>query len=192
MSVSHSGESNHFFGSRHTDETKRLIGEKSKARMQGSNNPFFGRQHTPEVRKKMSESRAKGIAEGRIPNTNGYGTKSWYVSTKTGERTYCDSLLEKFRMMQLDADPNVISWTKKHGIKIPYESDKWHNYVPDFLITTSSGDRMIEEVKGRDLHAQAKHEALRTYCVINGLSYRWIDQTMLEQQGYRTFVESQR
>lgn len=191
MSISHSGERNHFFGLRHTDVTKRMISEKSKERTQGSNNPFFGKKHSIETRKRMSESRAKGIAEGRIPNTNGYGSKSWYVSSKTGEHVYCDSLLEKFRMLQLDVDPDVVSWTKKHGIRIPYVTDKQRYYVPDFLITTSSGDQLLEEVKGRDLNAHAKHAALKTYCNENGLNHRWIDQTMLEQQGYRTFVENQ-
>lgn len=136
--------------------------------------------------------RKKSIANGRIPNTNGYGTKSWYVSTKTGERVYCNSLLEKFRMIQLDADQNVKFWTKKHGIKIGYETDRYRNYVPDFLITLISGDRLIEEVKGRDLHAQVKYKALKVYCVSNGFGCRWIDQAKLEQQGYRTFVEEQR
>ncbi len=192
MSVSHLGERNHFFGKQHTIATKAMIGEKSKVRTQGSDNPFSGRNHTSETCKRMSETRAEGIASGRIPNTNGYGSKSWYTSTKTNEHVYCDSLLEKFRMLQLDADPAIRTWTKRHGIKIPYVTDKQRHYVPDFLIITSSGDQLLEEVKGRDLNAQAKHEALKVYCDMNGMSYRWIDQTMLEQQGYRTFVESQR
>ena len=193
MSESRTGSGNSFFGRKHDEETRRKIGDATLNRNQsGDRNPFYGHRHSLETRKKMSTSRAKGIAEGKISNTNGYGTKSWYSSSKTGERVHCDSLLEKFRMIQLDNDSTVLTWTKKHGIKIPYVTDRQRNYVPDFLITLTSGEKLLEEVKGLDKNAQVKQEALMLYCSNNNMSHRWIDQTLLEIQGYRTFVEEQK
>lgn len=182
---------NHFFGKCHSEETKKHLREVHPD-FSGEKNPFYGKTHSIETRKQMSESRANGIANGRIPNKNGFGTKSWYHSTKTNEDVYCDSLLEKFRMIQLDHDPCVTYWTKKHHIKIQYLDTKQRNYVPDFLITLTSGELILEEIKGYDIRANVKYEALKRYCLEHGLKYNWIDQAALENEGYRKFVESQR
>ena len=191
MSLAHTGEKNHFFGQKHSEHTRHLIGEKTTQRNQiGERNAFFGRQHSTETRVRMSKSRAQGLASGRIINTNKYGNKSWFVSNKTNERVRCDSTLEKFRMMQLDNDPNVRNWTKQHGIKIPYVFDgSVKHYVPDFLIITITDEKILEEVKGYDVKAREKLEALLKYCAENDLIARWVTQTELEQQGYRKFKD---
>ncbi len=137
----------------------------------------------------MSNSRALGIANGSIPNTNGFGTKSWYVSTKTNEKIFCDSLLERFRFIMLDNDPNVKTWTKQHQLKIEYEfNDEIHRYVPDLYVTLTSDEILIEEIKGYDKRSELKEKALEKYCLENKIRYRWITQTQLETLGYREFV----
>jgi len=192
MSVSHSGEKNHFFGKTHSELTRQIIGVKTRERDQsGKRNPFFGRQHSSETRTRMSKTRADGLASGRIINTNEYGNKSWYVSSKTNERVRCDSTLEKFRMIQLDRDVTVSDWSKRHGIKIAYLfNGEVKHYVPDFLITTITGEKILEEVKGYDVKASQKYQALQKYCEENCLTARWITQTELERQGYRNFKEN--
>lgn len=192
MSENRKGEGNSFFGKTHSSETRQKISEKSREHSSKFGNPFLGKVHTEETRKKMSNSRAVGIANGTISNTNGFGTKSWYESPKTGERVYCDSLLEKFRMIQLDNDSSIQSWTKKHGLKIQYEfHGKFVNFIPDFLLTLTTGEKIIEEVKGFDIRAISKRKALEKYCENNNLKCRWIEQHELEIQGYRQFVMDQ-
>lgn len=58
------------FGEKHTEETKRKIGEKTKERV-GEKNPFFGKLHTEETKKILSMKR-KGKYTGRNhPNWKG-------------------------------------------------------------------------------------------------------------------------
>ena len=53
-----------------------------------------------------------------------------------GESAY-DSLLERDYMRELEQTGGVVSWTKDHGIRIPYRI--WgmipRTYHPDFLVT---------------------------------------------------------
>ena len=46
------GELNHFYGRKHTEETRKIISEKNS----GFNSPWFGRNHKEESKKKISES----------------------------------------------------------------------------------------------------------------------------------------
>jgi hypothetical protein len=167
--------------------SKKLIGRKKSIAMRQKlsvNNAC----HRPEVRQKLSESRSQGIAEGRIqPFYRGHhGT---YVSTKTRRCETYHSWLERDRMAILDADPEVISWTKSHGISIPY---MWHDhvrhYVPDFMIQFS--DRtVVEEVKGwsGEETLAIKLSVLREYCEHRGFVMNYVCirdvQRMLESLG---------
>jgi len=190
-SCSSRGVNNPFYGRKHTDKTKKVIGQTTIARDQkGENNPFYGRKHSLESRQNISNSRALGIANGSITNTNGFRTKTWYESNKTNCKVFCESLLERFRFIQLDSDPTIKSWTKQHTLKIPYEyMGEQHRYVPDLFITLITGETLIEEIKGYDKKSKFKEKALSEYCANNGIQYRWIDQTHLESLGYREFVK---
>ena len=190
MSLARKGEGNSFFGKTHTEEARRKIALNSQ-RFTGENNPFFGKHHTAETCQRMSESRARGIADGTIPNTNGYGRKGWYTSSKSSESFFYDSMLEKFYMQRLDSDVTVVTWTKRHGIRIPYTNCDGvpKMFVPDFLVTRDRAS--IEEVKGRDKNAEFKRFALHKFAETKQMSYRWVTQGELEVLGYRSWIRNE-
>ncbi len=138
----------------------------------GQNNHFFGKRHSASTRKHLSEVRAKLISEGKIDlGPSHYGIKGYYFSAKMNERFRHDSLAERVRMMILDADDDVVGWTKRHAIRIGYKFDGYCKmYIPDFLIEKEDG-YMLEEVKGYEnlRKKEAKFDALRNYCRNNGL-----------------------
>ncbi len=191
MSENRKGSKNGFFGRKHTTQTRQLLSD-NHADCSGEKNGFFGRKHKQETCDRISLSRASGIADGRIPNINGFGRKGWYHSTKSNEQFYYDSALEKFRMELLDADPDVILWTKRHGIKIPYVASdfKQRMYVPDFKIERTSGT-FLEEVKGYDKEKTTKRNVLTEYCQQHQIQMSWISQEDLEAVGYRQWLNQQ-
>lgn len=78
------------------------------------------------------------------------GRTGYYTSLKTKETEFFHSSWEFVRMQELDEDPTVLHWTKKHKILIPLGSisGKPKKYIPDFLITYLEGKKVLEEVKG--------------------------------------------
>jgi hypothetical protein len=100
----------------------------------------------------------------------------WYTSTKTGTNEFYHSSYELRRMQELDADPAVLTWTKRHGISIPYQhAGIMRRYVPDLLIEHTSGSRVLEEVKGY-VKDQAQYDAkcsvANLWCSLNNMQYR--------------------
>ncbi|MFH1656165.1 MAG: TnsA endonuclease N-terminal domain-containing protein [Candidatus Nealsonbacteria bacterium] len=68
-----------------------------------------------------------------------------------GKESY-DSALEREYMVELERDPAVIRWTKKHNIKIPYKFLGFtKHYYPDFLVEYKDGHKEIHETKGLPL-----------------------------------------
>lgn len=203
-----SGKENGFYGKTHTKKQKKiwreqLIGKSyeelygnDKAqemrlnlseKLSGKNNPFYEKHHTNESRKLMSDKKAKLIADGFLCINNSRNSyKGFHFSTKNNEKFYYDSAFEKFRMEQLDEDDSVLLWTKKHGIKIPYEipGKIMKNFVPDFLIQYKN-EKVLEEVKGYDPKKKYKKNAMKLYCENNELQFRWIE----ELDGYRSWLE---
>lgn len=143
--------------------------------------------HDPEKRAKVSRTRAALIAEGRIVPTF-VGHHGSYQSFKTGEIETYHSHLELDRMRILDADPDVLFWTKKHKVVLTYKfNDAEFRYVPDFLIQ-KSGTLFIEEVKGWEGEPKtpAKLLALQNHCSETGcvMSYMNTAQIMKELQRF--------
>ncbi len=52
-------------------------------------------------------------------------------------------------MYELENIGGIISWTKEHGIKIPYRMFGIipRHYLPDFLVTYADGSKEIHETK---------------------------------------------
>ena len=80
-------------------------------------------------------------------------------------------------MEELESDPDVEAWTKRHGIRIPYITSKGARrvYVPDFLIRKLGGALHLDEVKGGHLldhpDTQAKFEAAKKWCDPRSISF---------------------
>jgi hypothetical protein len=90
-----------------------------------------------------------------------------------------DSGLEKFYMLELEGMPGVKSWTKKHGIKIPYKLFfMTHHYHPDFLVEFQDGSKEIHETKGTVfllwLSTRMKRRAAEDYCHQLGWKYKLV------------------
>lgn len=96
-----------------------------------------------------------------------------------GEEVY-DSLLERDYMVELEQNPAVKSWTKKHNIKIPYKFMLVfnRNYFPDFLVEYQDGSKEIHEGKGLPLlfwdSTKAKRKAAEEFCKEKGWKYKII------------------
>lgn len=83
---------------------------------------------------------------------------------------YYDSSWELEYMEELENDPNVVKWTKNHGIRIPYfdEDGKYRTYRPDFLVEKIDGAIELHEMKGGHLLqnpiTKRKIEAAKEWC----------------------------
>ena len=96
-------------------------------------------------------------------------------------------------MIQLDKDDDVISWTKRHGISIPYEYNGIiHNYIPDFLIEYKNGKTVIEELKGYETETDLiKKKAGENFFIDkDDIEYKYITQNEMNKDGeYRSFLK---
>jgi len=179
------GENNPFFGKTHSQKSRSTMGRD----MNGENNPFFGKTHSVDSRESMSSSRAEGISNGTIQVR--YHNTGIHLSLKTNIEERYDSKLELFRMIQLDLDPSVISWTKIHNIKIAYNNKEIsRHYIPDFKIIYDD-KIVIEEVKGWEEGEKTnlKQEALLNYCKENNFTYRWIFQDDIIFKEYKQWLK---
>lgn len=126
-----------------------------------------------KIRKEIVENQSARMAElaanGKQNSHLGKFKKGTYQSKKTGAIELYDSSYELKRMQELDLDPNVLSWTKKHGIRIPYTFNGCiMHYVPDFLIVCTN-EILLEEVKGFIKNADQfilKYNAGMLYCLM--------------------------
>ena len=86
-----------------------------------------------------------------------------------------DSGWERQYMEELDSDPAVDAWTKRHEIRIPYEvaGGKRRIYRPDFLVRLKSGKLELRETKGGHLlkEAELKFVAGKAFCEARGMSF---------------------
>jgi hypothetical protein len=122
------------------------------------------------------------------------GTLSGLKKNPEGSAGY-DSLLERDYMIELEQDPAVKSWTKKHGIKIPYTYLGLfiRNYLPDFLVEYNDGSKELHEGKGLPLlfwsSTKEKRAAAQKWCKERGMRYKVV--TLGRQVFYiNNFVES--
>ena len=96
-----------------------------------------------------------------------YNNTGYYISKKTNLTEFYQSFHEYKRMIELDKNNLVSFWTKKHGIRIDYNiNGKIFTYSPDFLIKTTDGKTIVEEVKNfnKGLNFNEKIKAAKIYC----------------------------
>lgn len=137
-------------------------------------NGMKGRHHSKEAKEKMSKRKAYLISNGLYgKGPCNIAIKGYYKSIKNNEIFLYDSILEKARMIQLDQDDSVISWTKNHNIKIKYiYNNYFHYYIPDFKVVTKD-TIYIEEVKGRILKKDPiKFKIAQEFCQLHNFTYK--------------------
>ncbi len=153
---------------------------------------------TDEARRNMSDARkgmkfsdahrqALSAAKVEQMQRGAFGGKQQsYTSLKTGEGQWSHSSYETRRMKFLDGCPDVVTWTKKHKIVIPYEwKGAEHRYIPDFFVEYTDGIQSLQEVKGwiRDpSRTSAKERAARAFCEARGWEYRVLFNENLEER----------
>lgn len=106
------------------------------------------------------------------------GTLTNLKKSPYGEEAY-DSSLERQYMVELEKDPAVKSWTKKHGVKILYNFLGWtRHYLPDFLVEYRSGEKELHETKGLPLllwlSTKLKRKSAEEFCKEQGWEYKLI------------------
>src|SRR3989344_9637763 len=106
------------------------------------------------------------------------GTLTQLKKTPDGKENY-DSALEREYMVELERDPAVVRWTKKHGLKISYKFLGFpHHYIPDFLVEYKDGHKEIHETKGLPLllwfSTKLKQETAEEYFKKLGWRYKII------------------
>lgn len=88
-----------------------------------------------------------------------------------------DADWERQYMVELDSDPDVDAWTKRHRIRIPYidYQGRKREYRPDFLVRSPGGDVDVHEVKGGHLmqnpDTKRKFEAAKRWCAERGMKF---------------------
>ncbi len=118
------------------------------------------------------------------------GTLANLKKTPYGREDY-DSALEREYMVELERDPGVKNWTKKHGIKIPYKIlGLTRNYLPDFLVEYKDGSKEIHETKGLPLllwlSTKIKGTTAEQFCKGQGWKYKMITKGSLAFYGKLT------
>ena len=99
-----------------------------------------------------------------------------------GQSRY-DSHLERNYMRELEAEGGIISWTKEHGIRIPYKTLGIipRTYLPDFLVTYANGTQELHETKGAGflfwLETHAKRAAADQWCRAKNMRYKFIENS---------------
>lgn len=142
-------------GRPHTEEHKEYMRKKMTGR-----NVTWGDKiseahwsRNDELRKKIIENHSthmsKLISTGKLVPSKNRNFKYGNYIKSNGDIEYYRSSYELKRMVELEADKNVVRWTTKHGICISYMFDGIKKkYIPDFKIEYTDGSVIIEEVKG--------------------------------------------
>src|SRR3990167_4882436 len=106
------------------------------------------------------------------------GTLTNLKKSPYGKEDY-DSALEREYMVELERNPAIKTWTKKHRIKIPYKFIGFTRYyLPDFLVEYKDGSKEIHETKGLPLmlllSTKVKAQAAEEFFAKLGWKYKMI------------------
>ncbi|MFZ2114704.1 MAG: TnsA endonuclease N-terminal domain-containing protein [Solirubrobacteraceae bacterium] len=88
-----------------------------------------------------------------------------------------DADWERQYMVELDADPDVDAWTKRHKIRVSYidHQSRKRQYRPDFLVRGTAGGIELHEVKGGHLiqnpDTKRKFEAAQSWCAEREMAF---------------------
>lgn len=112
------------------------------------------------------------------------------LNRTTGNLEWYRSGLEERFMILLNEKRDVVYWTTKHGISIPYidHIEKERKYYPDFIVRYDDGRIELVETKGwiRDIKLYTfKCEAGKQYCKCNNMKYIVVFKKDLDDGAYR-------
>ncbi|MGI0015031.1 MAG: Tn7 transposase TnsA N-terminal domain-containing protein [Nitrososphaera sp.] len=87
--------------------------------------------------------------------------------------------MERDYMIELEHDPAVKEWTKKHNVVIAYRLFGFaRKYHPDFLVTYKDGSRELHETKGIPLlfwlSTKLKRQSAEEFCESRGWTYKLV------------------
>lgn len=113
-----------------------------------------------------------------------------HISSKTGQHCSYRSGWELLLLESLDVDPSVEAFVYE-GIKIPYVSNtrsgKTRNYIPDFFVESTSGERFLIEIKPKRKLDQAtvvkKLKAAGQWCRASGVTLVVLTEVELKSIG---------
>lgn len=204
ISKSTSGENNHFFGKKHTAETKQLM-HQNHADFSGDKNPYkialikdenkrieaslrsiqtwINIKKDPEryerFIKKLSNSISAAYVAGKMDFKSGKGHKQgYYYSIKFLKLFYYRSSYE-LRFLEWCEESSDVFDLKSCPFRIPYISDeqKPKNYLPDFLLN----NKLLVEIKPLALleESSLKHLSAFEYCEENNYNFMFITEIEL-------------
>lgn len=104
------------------------------------------------------------------------GVHGLFYSEKNGMFVYYDSSWELARLLTFERAEKVESY-ERSPYRIPYSlNGETHYYRPDFLVTSTTGFKVLDEIKPRALcnlpAAKAKFQAARAFCRKVGIEFR--------------------
>ena len=151
------GEANGFYGKHHSEESKKIIGEKSKERNQGKNNPFYGKHHSEETKEKM-RGRVKSQEEidKMLNNRRGYS----YEDNPKSRKIICLNTLKTYDCIKLAVEEfktesiyNVVSNNCSRK-SIIYNNEHYYFMYYDEYLNSSEEDiknKVTPAINGREV-----------------------------------------
>jgi group I intron endonuclease len=107
LSEATKGEKNGFYGRTHTEEAKKLIGAKSRARNTGAGNPSYGKPFSDERKRKISEAiRGENHSSARLTEDD----------IRAMKKAMSEGARNKELAIQYGPDPSAVSKIR-HGHK---------------------------------------------------------------------------
>ena len=143
-----------------------------------------GKHNSLEAREKLSKTRSQRLSDGTIKNAHHYFRTGMKETVKSGAQHY-ESSYELKMFDLLDACSNVLFWTKRHRIIIPYtgHTGLMKNHIPDFWVEWDDDSISIYEVKPKPMidykNNPRKILAAAEFCSHHGYGYSVVTEEEL-------------
>jgi hypothetical protein len=194
------GKDNHFYGKKHSNETKELIRKRRAEQIipKGNDNPLFGKTLEEivgeEKANKMKSKKSKMYSGSGnpmygkpAPQGSGNGWSGWYnhwFFRSILELSYMIKVIERYNMDWETGEDrkHTITYTDKDGIV--------RNYHPDFIIN----NKYVVEIKPnklmKTLKVMEKVNAGNEYCSKNNMIYKITNVPALTTTQFRELVDT--
>jgi hypothetical protein len=194
------GNDNHFYGKKHSDETKELIRKKRAEQYipSGKDNPLFGKtleeivgydkaKEMKSKKSKMNKGSGNPMFGKPSPTGSGNGWSGWYNGwffRSILELSYMIKVIERYNMNWKNGED------KKHAITYTDVNGIVRTYYPDFIIN----NKYIVEIKPtklmKTLKVMEKVNAGIEYCNKNNMIYKITNIPSLTTDEFRELVNT--